>query len=102
MSAKENKDNNNEFNKTAMDYMPGWAWAVCAILLSVSLSIRQIGLDITTPLNRIMSAYAVRIEEGKADFPHEKYNEILRRLDYLESVSHSPSGKNINSAHGTN
>ena len=56
------KKNDEQFNDQALTYMPRWAWACCAILIATSLSIRQVGLDITTPLNRIMTAHAVRIE----------------------------------------
>ncbi|TDO96680.1 hypothetical protein [Marinomonas balearica] len=53
---------NNDIQKRSMEAVPRWALAVCAVILVMSFAIRQIGLDITTPINRIMSAHAVRIE----------------------------------------
>ncbi len=93
MNDKDNDTQIENFKNRSMDYMPRWAWAVCAILFSISVSIRQIGLDVTTPLNRIMTAYAVRIERSQVmeDIPALKT--IYTRLERLEKNSHPPGEK---------
>lgn len=53
---------NTEILKRSMEAVPKWALALSAVILVMSFAIRQIGLDITTPINRILSAYAERVE----------------------------------------
>ncbi|WP_444931566.1 hypothetical protein ACJJIF_07275 [Microbulbifer sp. SSSA002] len=81
------------FKNRAINYMPRWAWACCAILMALSIAIRQVGLDVTTPLNRIMTAYAVRIENSALGRNEESLLELKRindRLERLEAVAHKP------------
>lgn len=83
-----------DFNDKALNYLPPWAWAFCAIILALSLSIRQIGLDVTTPLNRIMTAYAVRIEveaNQSNELSKENIKRLERRIEALEKKSHLPA-----------
>jgi hypothetical protein len=89
---RESEENVDEaFSRRAIKYMPQWAWACCAILMASSIAIRQIGLDVTTPLNRIMTAYAVRIEGDvtrSQKISEFKLQEIEERLVALENVAH--------------
>lgn len=98
------KQTQNEFEGKAMAAMPRWALAFCAILMALSLSIRQMGLDISSPLNRVMTAHAVSIEKS-ADNPSinryesEKMEEIEelveeyeKRIRKLEKWAHKPNG----------
>lgn len=92
MAARSRKGNEAEFTSKALDYMPRWAWASCSILLALSISIRQIGLDVTTPFNRIMTAYAIKIENLQQCHPDANLNDILPRIEALERYSHKPNG----------
>ncbi|CAM3874794.1 hypothetical protein VA7868_02351 [Vibrio aerogenes CECT 7868] len=69
-----------DIHKRSMDAVPRWALAICAVLLVLSFAIRQIGLDITTPLNKIMAAYAARIE-NRSLAEHKK---LSRETHHLE------------------
>lgn len=99
---------NLDIQKRSMDAVPRWALALCAVILVLSFAIRQIGLDITTPINRIMTAHAVRIEAeaknpnliGNKDIAPMKKNvqtleedvkTLTKRVRKLEHWSHSPS-----------
>jgi hypothetical protein len=84
------------FTSRALEYMPRWAWATCAILLALSLSIRQMGLDVTTPINRIMTAYAIQIENRSLQpesIDNDRLSEVMRRIKALEANSHPPGVK---------
>ncbi len=95
------KQTQNEFEGKAMAAMPRWALAFCAILMALSLSIRQMGLDISSPLNRVMTAHAVQIEKS-ADHPsfskdeledlQDLMEEYEDRIIKLEKWSHKPNG----------
>lgn len=98
------KQTQNEFETKAMAAMPRWAWAFCAILMALSLSVRQMGLDISSPLNRVMTAYAVSIEKA-AENPESNtdskrklrkleslINEYEERIEKLERWAHRPNG----------
>jgi hypothetical protein len=95
------KQTQNEFEGKAMAAMPRWALAFCAILMALSLSIRQMGLDISSPLNRVMTAHAVQIEKS-ADNPSisqdeledliELVEEYEERIITLEKWAHKPNG----------
>lgn len=99
------KTADNDIQKRSMDAVPRWALAVCAVMLVMSFAIRQIGLDITTPINRIMSAHAVRIEEDsrRADGSNtedlkeikEEMKELKERVITLERWSHDPVKKKV-------
>ncbi|WP_148212547.1 hypothetical protein [Hahella chejuensis] len=91
MVSKSSKVNDTEFTNKALGYMPRWAWAFCSILLALSFSIRQIGLDVTTPFNRIMTAYAIRIEQQQKCSNEIDYSEVIKRIVELEKYSHKPS-----------
>ena len=93
MVTKTRKNEETEFTNKAMNYMPRWAWASCAILLAFSFSIRQIGLDLTTPFNRVMTAYAIRIEKHQLCNSTETLEEITDRIIELEKKSHDPALK---------
>jgi len=93
MVAKSSKTNEANFTGKALSYMPRWAWAFCSILLALSFSIRQIGLDVTTPFNRIMTAFAIKIEKQQQCHGEEDYSEVINRIVELEKYSHQPSHK---------
>lgn len=95
------KQTQNEFEGRAMAAMPRWALAFCAILMALSLSIRQMGLDISSPLNRVMTAHAVSIEKtaGNPDVSQEELEDLVElveeyeeRIVKLEKWSHKPNG----------
>ena len=96
-----------DIQKRSMDAVPRWALALCAVILVLSFAIRQIGLDITTPINRIMTAHAVRIEVQAKNPVSVRNNDIApmkenvqtleeevetlnKRVNKLEHWSHSP------------
>lgn len=95
------KQTQTEFEGKAMSAMPKWALAFCAILMALSLSVRQMGLDISSPLNRVMTAHAVRIEKS-ADNPALSQDELKdlvelmekyeKRIFKLETWAHKPNG----------
>jgi ubiquinone biosynthesis protein UbiJ len=76
-----NRNPDFDIQKRSLEAVPRWTLAVCAVLLVMSFAIRQIGLDITTPLNRIMSAYAARIESRMLPVQQE----ITQQFKQLES-----------------
>lgn len=101
---RSKKQNQAEFENKAMSAMPRWAWAFCAILMAISLSVRQMGLDISSPLNRIMTAHAVRIEKtaGQGRGMEEEFEDLEqklgryeKRLRELEHWAHKPNGTPI-------
>lgn len=57
--------------KEAAQFMPPWAWAVCAIIMFTSFALRQAGIDISTPLNTYFMAKAdlVKAEAGIKSAP---------------------------------
>ena len=96
-----------DIQKRSMDAVPRWALALCAVILVLSFAIRQIGLDITTPINRIMTAHAVRIEvqaknpdsvrnnditpmKENVQILEEEVKTLSKRVNKLEHWSHSP------------
>jgi len=98
------KQTQAEFENKAMSAMPRWAWAFCAILMAISLSVRQMGLDISSPLNRIMTAHAVRIEktagqglgmQGELKDLEQQVEEYEERIKELERWAHKPNGTPI-------
>ncbi|MEY8241865.1 MAG: hypothetical protein RPT25_16075 [Cycloclasticus sp.] len=98
------KQTQNEFEGRAMAAMPRWAWAFCAILMALSLAIRQMGLDISSPLNRLMTAYAVSIEKDAArgGMSAQGMNECKdliedygKRVEKLEKWTHKPNGSAV-------
>lgn len=94
----------NQVENKAAGALPRWALAMCAIMMALSLSIRQMGLDISSPLNRMMTAHAVRIEKSATNpldmsdeveqlLEHIKVTE--RRLRKLERWAHQPNGDDV-------
>lgn len=108
MQSKQSSDNEknsdqHNIHKRSMEAVPRWALAICAVLLVLSFAIRQIGLDITTPINRIMSAHAVRIENN-ANQPEcklqevekqilETLNRLVTRVEKVEKLAHQSGEK---------
>ncbi|KXF82318.1 hypothetical protein [Enterovibrio coralii] len=92
-----------DIQRRSMEAVPRWALALCAVMLVLSFAIRQIGLDISSPINRIMSAHAVRIESqsatGQTSTPEEmqalrkELNALQKRVKKLEVWSHKPAHK---------
>jgi hypothetical protein len=98
------KQTQNEFEGRAMSAMPRWALAFCAILMALSLSIRQMGLDISSPLNRVMTAHAVSIEKtaGNPGISQDELEDLVElveefegRIIKLEKWSHKPNGASV-------
>jgi hypothetical protein len=101
------KQTQAEFEGKAMSAMPRWALAFCAILMALSLSVRQMGLDISSPLNRVMTAHAVSIEKAASNpnfgrdkiIKYEGLEKLLdkyeKRILKLEKWAHKPNGGDI-------
>lgn len=93
-----NSDSKESVMERSLGYMPKTAWAICAIMFVFSIAARQMGLDISTPVNTIFQAKAeaIRAESlGKGTGECSVEEGVLRGLDerlvVLEGVSHSPS-----------
>ena len=83
----------------SMEVVPRWVLALCAVMLVLSFAIRQMGIDISSPINRIMSAHAVRIENEASESgkgQHHVIRTLQERLEELEK--HSKPSKSIDEA----
>ncbi len=77
------KRQDDTFERRLKSAVPNWAIATCAIMFCFALTVRMIGIDISTPINRIFNAKAIAIE-GMA----KKSIELEKRIIVLESLSH--------------
>ena len=72
---------------------PKFALAFCAVFLCTGLTLRIIGLDITTPLNAYFIAKAKQMETSVPSYSKELIEDIKQlKLDVerLKEVSHPP------------
>ena len=73
------------FDSELKGAIPKWALGMCATMFCVALTVRLIGIDMSTPINVMFAAYAERVkQEGLTG----NNDEVVLRLDKLEERAH--------------
>ncbi|NRA77126.1 MAG: hypothetical protein HRU18_02865 [Pseudoalteromonas sp.] len=76
---------------TLKDATPKFAISICGIMFMFAITVRIIGIDISTPINTIFRAMATEIEM-KAKSQHVvqgcDHTDLVHRLEQLETWSH--------------